>query len=59
MFLIKDWQHSLRLMSYKSNPWLKFDEAESENESEIEKHTTFKFTGGLNPVPKDHFCKSK
>ena len=37
MFLVRlrDQDHPLRLMSFKSNPWLKFDDPENEDDLEL------------------------
>ena len=53
MFLIRDGVDDMmmRLMIYKSNPWLKFDYAGSEHDSEICKHATFMSTGFALTVP--------
>ena len=50
MFLVRIEGHKLRLMSFKSNPWLNYD-SESENESDIRKKDLFMFKSCIEVVP--------
>ena len=51
MFLVL-YRDSLRLVSYKSNPWLKFDDDRKyKKDSNIYKHDLFMFSGSLSIVP--------
>ena len=56
MFLVHcgDRSETLRLVSLKTNPWLKFDHEESYSDSDfIHKHTIFMFTGSLYEIPNE------
>ena len=51
MFLVL-YENKLRLVSLKTNPWLKFDDdRRRERGSDIYKHDLFMFTGSLYAVP--------
>ena len=52
MFLVR-WNYKMRLMSYKSNPWLKFSDEGCEDDSNICKEAVFMFTGFLHEVPEE------
>ena len=50
MFLVRR-KGKIRLMSFKSNPWLKFDEPASEVDPDVYKQAIFMFSGVLNFLP--------
>ena len=51
MFLVREKDEMLRLMSYKSNPWLNFDHPEVEHDSNISMQDLFMFSGMLELEP--------
>ena len=50
MFLVRRGK-KIRLMSFKSNPWLKFDEPASDVDPDVYKHAIFMFSGHLSFLP--------
>ena len=52
MFLVQfEEEKSMRLVSLKTNPWLKFDDDRKYEGSDIYKSDLFMFSGSLNVVP--------
>ena len=55
MFLVRR-EGKIRLMSYKSNPWLKFDEEANDADADVFKQSLFMFSGSFEfmPTEDDH-----
>ena len=54
MFLVS-YGGELRLMSFKCNPWLNWDDPENEHNSDIHKNDLFIFSGLIDGVPEDKY----
>ena len=52
MFLVRR-NKQVRLMSFKSNPWLEFDEPASETDPDVYKQAVFLFSGNLHFMPQE------
>ena len=50
MFLVRR-EEQYRLMSFKSNPWLEFEEDATTDDSDVHKETLFLFSGKLKFMP--------